>query len=37
VSEPTLTESGQRVANVIGLGLVGGSIAIGLRARGWRV
>ena len=37
MSEPTLTESGQRVANVIGLGLVGGSIAIGLRARGWRV
>ncbi|MEO6571212.1 MAG: prephenate dehydrogenase/arogenate dehydrogenase family protein, partial [Ilumatobacteraceae bacterium] len=26
-----------RTANVIGLGLVGGSIALGLRARGWRV
>jgi prephenate dehydrogenase len=26
-----------RVANVIGLGLVGGSIAVGLRQRGWRV
>ncbi len=27
----------QRTANVIGLGLVGGSIALGLRQRGWRV
>lgn len=26
-----------RTANVIGLGLVGGSIALGLRERGWRV
>jgi prephenate dehydrogenase len=26
-----------RTANVIGLGLVGGSIALGLRRRGWRV
>lgn len=26
-----------RTANVIGLGLVGGSIALGLRQRGWRV
>jgi prephenate dehydrogenase len=32
-----MDDSGQRVANVIGLGLVGGSVAIGLRARGWRV
>ena len=28
---------GQRTANVIGLGLIGGSIAVGLRQRGWRV
>lgn len=27
----------QNIANVIGLGLVGGSIALGLRQRGWRV
>lgn len=27
----------QRTANVIGLGLVGGSVALGLRQRGWRV
>lgn len=27
----------ERTANVIGLGLVGGSIALGLRRRGWRV
>ena len=27
----------EQIANVIGLGLVGGSIAIGLRRRGWRV
>src|SRR5690606_32557579 len=27
----------QRCANVIGLGLIGGSIATGLRQRGWRV
>ena len=27
----------QRCANVIGLGLIGGSIAVGLRQRGWRV
>jgi prephenate dehydrogenase len=26
-----------RTANVIGLGLIGGSIAVGLRQRGWRV
>jgi prephenate dehydrogenase len=26
-----------RIANVIGLGLIGGSIALGLRRRGWRV
>jgi prephenate dehydrogenase len=32
-----VTDAGRRVANVIGLGLVGGSIAIGLRSRGWRV
>ncbi len=30
-------EPSQRTANVIGLGLVGGSIALGLRRRGWRV
>ncbi|NNE13247.1 MAG: prephenate dehydrogenase/arogenate dehydrogenase family protein [Ilumatobacter sp.] len=27
----------ERTANVIGLGLVGGSVALGLRRRGWRV
>jgi prephenate dehydrogenase len=27
----------ERTANVIGLGLMGGSIAIGLRQRGWRI
>ncbi len=27
----------QRIANVIGLGLVGGSVALGLRRRGWLV
>jgi prephenate dehydrogenase len=27
----------ERLANVIGLGLVGGSVALGLRRRGWRV
>jgi prephenate dehydrogenase len=27
----------QRTANVIGLGLIGGSIAVGLRQRGWRI
>jgi prephenate dehydrogenase len=37
VTEQTLTDSGQRVANVIGLGLIGGSIATGLRNRGWWV
>src|SRR5690606_27426668 len=26
-----------RTANVIGLGLIGGSVALGLRQRGWRV
>ena len=26
-----------RIANVIGLGLIGGSLAVGLRQRGWRV
>ncbi len=34
VSSPVATP---RTANVIGLGLVGGSIAFGLRRRGWRV
>jgi prephenate dehydrogenase len=29
--------SDTRTANVIGLGLIGGSIAVGLRERGWRV
>lgn len=29
--------SSQRCANVIGLGLIGGSVAAGLRQRGWRV
>jgi prephenate dehydrogenase len=29
--------AGRRRANVIGLGLVGGSIALGLRQRGWQV
>jgi prephenate dehydrogenase len=27
----------QRIANVIGLGLVGGSVALGLKQRGWQV
>jgi prephenate dehydrogenase len=27
----------QRIANVLGLGLIGGSIAVGLRRRGWSV
>ncbi len=31
------SEAQQRTANVIGLGLVGGSIALGLRRRGWFV
>jgi prephenate dehydrogenase len=31
------TAGGRQIANVIGLGLVGGSVAIGLRQRGWRV
>jgi prephenate dehydrogenase len=31
-----VTAAGRR-ANVIGLGLIGGSIALGLRSRGWRV
>jgi len=30
-------EASPRTANVIGLGLIGGSIATGLRQRGWRV
>jgi prephenate dehydrogenase len=33
----TTSDASQRTANVIGLGLVGGSIALGLRQRGWRV
>ncbi len=33
----TPSSAPQRTANVIGLGLVGGSIALGLRQRGWRV
>ena len=32
-----MTNPLERTANVIGLGLVGGSIALGLRRRGWRV
>jgi prephenate dehydrogenase len=32
-----VTDEGGDVANVIGLGLVGGSIALGLRQRGWTV
>jgi prephenate dehydrogenase len=32
-----VSEDDRQVANVIGLGLVGGSIALGLRQRGWRV
>ena len=32
-----MTSPLERTANVIGLGLVGGSIALGLRRRGWRV
>lgn len=31
------THDSPRLANVIGLGLMGGSIALGLRQRGWRV
>jgi len=34
VSSP---DASPRIANVIGLGLVGGSIAFGLRRRGWRI
>jgi prephenate dehydrogenase len=34
---PASREAGARTANVIGLGLVGGSVAAGLRQRGWRV
>jgi prephenate dehydrogenase len=34
---PSGAPAAQRRANVIGLGLVGGSIALGLRARGWHV
>lgn len=30
-------DAGRRTANVIGLGLVGGSVALGLRQRGWQV
>jgi len=30
-------KSAPRTANVIGLGLIGGSVALGLRQRGWRV
>jgi len=33
----TLPGATQRTANVIGLGLIGGSVALGLRQRGWRV
>ncbi len=33
----TLPSSTQRTANVIGLGLIGGSVALGLRRRGWQV
>ena len=33
MTEPNATPT----ANVIGLGLIGGSIALGLRRRGWRV
>ncbi|HEY5663941.1 MAG TPA: prephenate dehydrogenase/arogenate dehydrogenase family protein [Ilumatobacter sp.] len=33
----TPPEAAVRTANVIGLGLMGGSIALGLRQRGWRV
>jgi prephenate dehydrogenase len=32
-----VTEAAPRRANVVGLGLVGGSVALGLRARGWHV
>jgi prephenate dehydrogenase len=32
-----VTDEPQRHANVIGLGLMGGSVALGLRQRGWRV
>jgi prephenate dehydrogenase len=30
-------DTGLRRANVIGLGLIGGSIALGLRDQGWHV
>ena len=33
----TPPSSTQRTANVIGLGLIGGSVALGLRRRGWQV
>ena len=33
----TPTSAPERTANVIGLGLIGGSIALGLRERGWTV
>ena len=33
----TLSGAPQRTANVIGLGLIGGSVAVGLRQRGWLV
>ncbi len=33
----SVDSASRRTANVIGLGLVGGSIALGLRQRGWRV
>jgi prephenate dehydrogenase len=36
VTGPTEVDS-QRRANVIGLGLIGGSVALGLKARGWSV
>jgi prephenate dehydrogenase len=37
VSDGNASVAGGQIANVIGLGLIGGSIAIGLRRRGWRV
>jgi prephenate dehydrogenase len=37
VAWPGIAVNSRRVANVIGLGLVGGSIGLGLRSRGWRV